>query len=121
MKKYAAIFLCLFFAACVTTDATMLTKETFPPQGRAEILMSKPDKPYEQIAFVSVLADSNRSYSYCLNKLALKAGSLGADAVIPTTLDKVMQGGVVYQHIVWGIAIRYLKGSHRTTQEHTAG
>jgi uncharacterized protein (DUF2126 family) len=92
-------------AACATVDVTKTAKGYHEPTNPndIEILMTKSDRAYIELATVSTSKWSQSETAKMHNALRAKCAPLGANAVI------LVNSGVTPQGYLWstGVAIRY--------------
>ena len=89
MKKIVNLLLVLVFASCsIKTHYVQTGGKTYPPTETTRILIysREPEKPFIIIGSVAVFAGNEQA---ALEALKKKAASLGADAVIDISLDKI--------------------------------
>lgn len=92
-------------AGCATVDVTKTAKGYYEPTNPndIEILMTRPERNYIEIATVSTSKWSQSETAKMHNALRAKCAPLGANAVI------LLNSGVTPQGHLWstGVAIRY--------------
>lgn len=110
MRSLASLALSLAIlvaAGCQMVTVTKTGKGYFDPTKAddIEILMTRPDKPYEEVATVSTDRWGAGEDAKMHNALRAKCAPLGADAVVITA------SGRDYQGYAWttGVAIRFKK------------
>ena len=89
MKKIVNLLLILVFASCnIKTHYVQTGGKTYPPTETTRILIYSraPEKLFTVIGSVAVFAGNEQA---ALEALKKKAASLGADAVIDISLDKI--------------------------------
>ena len=95
----------LVIIGCATVDVTKTGKGFFSPTRAddVEILMSNPDRVYEEVASISTHGWSPRSTAKMHNALRSKAAPVGANAVV------LINTGIDQDGNLWstGMAIRY--------------
>lgn len=98
-------------AGCATVDVTKTGKGYFDPvtPAQVDILKTKPDRPYVEIATIDVAGFAPRDTAKMHNAIRSKAGPVGASAVIITDESVVYQPYVGAVKYVSGVAIRYTK------------
>jgi len=99
----------LALAGCATVDITKTGAGYYDPVPAAtvEILKTKPDRAYVELATIDVAGFAPRDTAKMHNAIRSKAGPVGATAVIITDENIVYDpyaGAVKY---VSGVAIRY--------------
>ncbi len=104
----AALALFLLVGCGTGIEVTRTTQATYTPTNPddVEILLTRPEKPYEELGKVTV-KDYNTSYrAEMYAAIRLKVAPLGADAVIVTDQGVRPIGGA---WLMWayGVAIRY--------------
>ena len=110
MKKFyfLGLGIALMLSGCATVDVTKTAKGFFQPTdpSNVEILMTKPDRKFIEIATVSTSNWAPAETAKMHNSLRAKAAPLGADAVILLS-SGITYGG--YGGYLWssGVAIRY--------------
>lgn len=104
---FAAALLTL--TGCATVDVTKTGAGYFDPVPAAsvEILKTKPDRPYVELATIDVSGFTPRETAKMHNAIRSKAGPVGASAVIITDENMVYQPYVGAVKYVSGVAIRY--------------
>ena len=97
----------LVATSCAVVDVTKTSKGVYPATdpNEVEILMTKPDKPYVELATVSTRNWNPGSTAKMHNALRAKAAPLGASAVI------LLNSGIDYNGYLWstGAAVRYTR------------
>jgi len=114
MCKVASVIpLCLaacFVAGCATVDVTKTAKGFYPPTrpDDVEILMTRPDRKYVELATVSTTKWNPAETAKMHNALRAKTAPLGAHAVIIT--DSGIVTGPWNSQWLWanGVAVRYV-------------
>lgn len=106
LSKMAILVLVgLFATSCAVVDVTKTAKGVYPATNPndVEIFMTKPDKPYVELATISTRNWSPSATAKMHNALRAKAAPLGADAVI------LLNSGIDYNGYLWstGAAVRY--------------
>jgi len=102
----------LVFISCssihvdVTKTGKGFVSQTNPND--VEILMTRPDRPYEELGTVTVTNVDPNDTAKMHNAIRSKAAALGADAVILTN-EGINPGGMFSSPYRWaiGVAIRY--------------
>jgi hypothetical protein len=111
-SKIAIAMLCmvafLAFAGCASVDVTKTAKGYFAPTKAAdvEILKTKPEKPYVELATVTVTNFAPGDIAKMHNAIRTKSAPLGADAVILTDEGIINNGWSVVRWAT-GVAIRF--------------
>ncbi len=97
----------LLATSCAVVDVTKTSKGVYKATNpnNVEILMTKPDKPYVELATVSTRQWNPSSTAKMHNALRSKSAPLGADAVI------LINSGIDYNGYLWstGVAVRYTR------------
>ncbi len=105
MKKILIGVLCLFLLSCATVDVTKTAKGYYPPTNPndVEILKTLPNKPYIELATVTVTGFDPGEIAKMHNAVRSKSAVMGANAVV------LMQEGIIAGPKLWatGVAIRY--------------
>jgi hypothetical protein len=95
----------LALVGCQTVDVTKTAKGSFEPTKAAdvEILRTRPDRRYIELATVTTTGHSPSSEAKMHNALREKTSQLGANAVILT------ESGLDHNNMLWsrGVAIRW--------------
>jgi PBP1b-binding outer membrane lipoprotein LpoB len=95
----------LLLAACATVDVTKTAKEVFAPTdpNKVDILMTKPDRGYTEVAAVSTTNWEPGETAKMHNALRAKCAPLGADAVL------IINSGINPNGKLWatGVALHY--------------
>ena len=99
----------LALAGCATVDITKTGAGYFDPvpASTVEILKTKPDRAYVELATIDVAGFTPRDTAKMHNAIRSKAGPVGATAVIITDENMVYQPYVGAVKYVSGVAIRY--------------
>jgi hypothetical protein len=99
---------CWLLAGCAAVDITKTAKgfynETDPNE--VEILKTRPDKPYVELATVTATRFSPSESAKMHNAIRDKSAALGATAVILTE-EGIVRGGWGMERWATGVAIRY--------------
>lgn len=99
--------LCMFLmiCGCATVNVTKTAKGYFPPTdpNEIEILMTKPERSFTELATVTTVNWPPRNAAKMHNSLRAKSAPLGANAVI------LASSGIGNNGLYWasGVAIRY--------------
>lgn len=111
MERYVVagpviISLCLFFSACASVDTILLTSDTFPPKGSADVvavLERTPTRPHRDLAELRI-GDSWLSFGSLQHKILNRAATLGADAVVFAPLQTETVHQVAHESLYgpWG-------------------
>lgn len=108
MNRFAAGIVCAFgvlLAGCTSVDVTKTSKGAFPATVAAdvEILRTRPDRKYIELATITTAGHSPRDEAKMHNALRDKTAPLGANAVI------IIESGLDANANLWsrGVAIRY--------------
>ena len=100
-----ALFPFLMLFACQTVDVTKTGRGFFDPvdPDQVDILMTLPEQGFTEVATVSTTGWSPSSTAKMHNALRMKAGPLGADAVV------LINSGVDANGKMWstGVAIQF--------------
>lgn len=92
-------------AGCATIDVTKTGKGFFEPTRAddVQVLMSLPDRRYEEVASISTRGWSPNATAKMHNALRSKAAPMGANAVV------LQNSGIDANGLLWstGMAIRY--------------
>lgn len=96
-------------AGCATVDITKTGSGYYDPvaPSTVEILKTKPDRPYVELATIDVSGFNPRDTAKMHNAIRSKAGPVGATAVIITDESMMYQPYVGATKYVSGVAIRY--------------
>lgn len=106
VMRIAAVGLLVVIATgCSNVQVTKTGKGTYAPTvaDQVEILMTKPDRPFEELATISVTGWSTGETAKMHNAMRAKAAPLGATAVILTSTGMDVNG------YMWGngVAVRW--------------
>ena len=101
----------LALAGCATVDITKTGAGYYDPVSAStvEILKTKPDRAYVELATIDVAGFTPRDTAKMHNAIRSKAGPVGANAVIITDENMVYQPYVGAVKYVSGVAIRFTK------------
>ena len=106
----------LFTIGCATVDVTKTAKGFFPSTSadNVEMLMTKADRDYIELATVSTTNWHPSETAKMYNAIRAKTAPLGAHAVLITDSGIIRAGG---SHKMWttGVAIRYKSESAAET------
>lgn len=95
----------LLLAGCSSVDVTKTSKGTYEATRAddVEVLMTRPDRTFEELATISVRGWSPSDTAKMHNALRTKAAPLGANAVI------LLSTGIDVNGYLWGtgVAIRW--------------
>jgi len=96
------------FTGCQTVDVTKTAKGFHAPTkpDDVEILMTKPDRAYEELGSINAVGFQPSETAKMHNALRAKAAPLGANAVILTGTGMVNNGWGISQYAV-GVAIAW--------------
>ena len=114
-KTFSAAAILVLLVGCASgIEVTKTAQGTFTPTNpdAVEILLTRPEKPYEELGTVTV-KDYNTSYrAEMYNAIRVRVAPLGADAVILTNQGVRPIGGA---WLMWayGVAIRYKTGGEQ--------
>jgi hypothetical protein len=101
----SALTLALALGGCQTVDVTKTGKGVYEPTNAAdiEILTTKPDRAYVELATVTTTGHSPSDEAKMHNALRDKTAPLGANAVI------IISTGIDVHGLLWsrGVAIRW--------------
>jgi hypothetical protein len=102
----------LALASCGTVDITKTGSGYYDPvpASTVEIIKTKPERSYVELATIDVGGFSPRDTAKMHNAIRSKAGPVGANAVLITDEGVVYQPYVGTVKYVSGVAIRYNKG-----------
>jgi hypothetical protein len=79
------LLMTVILAGCAATSAVMLEGgATYAPTQNVQIITQTPNRPFKQIAMLETRGPVNTSMPSLLENMRQKAGTIGADAVIPT-------------------------------------
>lgn len=94
---------------CASVDLTKTGQGYFDPvpASQVEILKTRPDRPFVELATIDVTGFSMKQTAKMHNAIRTKAGPIGASAVIITDESVVAQGFGGAQKYASGVAIRY--------------
>jgi len=109
------VFVFSLGCATTTTHYAMLGNENaYPPTEKVEILRNPPAKPYKEIAIFETHSNSPEGGSEieCIQAMAEKAKSIGADAIIIDDRRTILGGITGVGHplnysLVRAVAIKY--------------
>lgn len=105
IKCVVLIVTWIALVSCASVDVTKTSKGFLSPTRAddVEILMSRPDKAYEEIASISTRGWNPSSTAKMHNALRSKAAPMGADAVV------LINSGIDADGLLWstGMAIHY--------------
>ena len=106
MKKLFLVFVvCFLICGCASVNVTKTSKGFFPATNpnEIEILMTKPERGFIELATVTTSGWNPKSMAKMHNSLRAKSAPLGADAVI------LMSSGLDNSRFYWssGVAIKY--------------
>lgn len=115
MRNVTVIVLLLLVSmvsACMSVDVTKTGKGYYAPTdpNEIDILSTRPDKPYVELATVTTRGHQPSAEAKMHNSLRAKTAPLGANAVIITN-SGVDQNGLLWAR---GVAIRYGKANDST-------
>jgi hypothetical protein len=96
------------FTGCQSVDITKTAKGFHAPTNpnEVEILMTRPDKAYEELGTINATGFLPSETAKMHNALRAKAAPLGANAVVVTGSGMVNDGWGVKQYVM-GVAIRW--------------
>jgi hypothetical protein len=77
MRLPALLLLMLCSVGCVEVEVMRYSAAVYPPKADAEVLDTKPARPYEVIAMMNIEEEED-----AILKLRKRAGEIGADAII---------------------------------------
>lgn len=104
----AAAFSVLGLAGCATVDVTKTAKGYYEPTrpDDVEILMTRPDRPYMELATVSTTNWKPNQTAKMHNALRAKTAPLGANGVVLTDSGIIHSGN---SNWLWstGVALRF--------------
>lgn len=113
------VILSIFFiSGCASSSVTTINKDITQTAG-LKVLYSAPDQEYEELGLVTVQTGQTifhgKDAEFIINSLAEKAGTLGADAIIVSTVQEGKWGlkgdGTGYDRgFGEAIAIRFTEG-----------
>jgi hypothetical protein len=97
-----------FLVGCASVDVTKTGKGFYNPTdpNEVEILLTRPDKPYEELGTLIVQGFRTSETAKMHNAIRAKAAPLGANAVILTS-QGIVKGDFVSTMWAQGVAIRY--------------
>lgn len=105
MKRFLAVVLLSVLTACQSVDITKTGKGVYQSTNAAdiEILATRPDRPYEELATVTTTGHSPGAEAQLHNTLRDKTAPLGANAVV------ILSTGIDANGRMWsrGVAIRW--------------
>ena len=109
VKTLSAAVVLLVLAGCASgVEVTKTAKEAYSPTNPndVEILLTRPEKSYEELGTVTVNGFNTSYTAEMYNAIRAKVAPLGADAVILTSQGVRPIGGA---NLMWvyGVAIRY--------------
>lgn len=89
-KSGALIFAILFlFNGCASTKVHFIGEERYKPSRAVEILKSRPDRAYLEIALIEAKAPKYADGNFVFEKMRSKAQKIGANALIPFDYDEI--------------------------------
>jgi hypothetical protein len=108
MKLALIAILALLICGCASVDVTQTAKGYRPPTdpNQVEILKTTPQRPYEEIAEITVNRFRISQTAKMHNALRAKAAPLGANAVVITT-EGYIPSSLPPQIWASGVAIRW--------------
>jgi hypothetical protein len=104
----ATLIASLFITGCASVDVTKTAKGFNAPTNPndIEILMTKPDRHYEELGTINCVGFQPSETAKMHNALRAKAAPLGANAIILTGTGMVNDGWGIKQYAV-GVAIAW--------------
>jgi hypothetical protein len=99
---------CCLLAGCAEVDVTKTAKGFFnqTDPNEVEILKTRPDKPYVELATVTATGFAPAESAKMHNAIRDKSAALGATAVILTE-EGIVRGSWGMERWATGVAIRY--------------
>ncbi|WP_461784307.1 hypothetical protein [Prosthecobacter sp.] len=96
-------------ASCAAVDITKTGQGYYDPipAAQVEILKTKPDRSYVELATLDVAGFTTRQTAKMHNAIRAKAGPIGANAVIITDESVIVGGFGAAQKFASAVAIRY--------------
>ena len=99
----------LFLIGCSTVDVTKTSKGYDAPTNpnEVEILVTKPDRKFRELATLSVSGFSQKDTAKMHNALRSKAAPLGASAVVITASGLIPDGWGQYTQWANAVAVKW--------------
>lgn len=91
MAKSGALFIAILFllSGCASTKVHFIGEERYKPSRAVEILTSRPDRAYLEIALIEAKAPKYADGNFVFEKMRSKAQKIGADALITFDYDEI--------------------------------